>query len=290
LDEFDIDAEFHLDTSFDLAWLSSNPTSFASPASNPSSTTSLPRASSQGSELPNVCGCGLPGLGQAIDFAYLGSSANSEHAGTLGTGNGHYAPYHPDDNLEYLADSSIQLQHQSVTALARQYQHRLLTSPPEYFQQPQHSLDSPAATSFDINTLAQPNANTYDNSLSTPHMLQPTGGHVPKPHCLQRVPMYDSAPGSVPGLEHYNSFQADLSDSKSNEPDTKKLRRQRNTAAARKYRQKRLDRIEELEEALRKTQTERDELKVQVAQWKGKAEVLQSLMANSEADAVERRG
>lgn len=102
--------------------------------------------------------------------------------------------------------------------------------------------------------------------------------------------MYDRAPGPVPGLEQYNSFQADISDSKSNEPDTKKLRRQRNTAAARKYRQKRLDRIEELEEALRKTQTERDELKVQVAQWKGKAEVLQSLMANPEADAVERRG
>jgi predicted RNase H-like nuclease (RuvC/YqgF family) len=68
------------------------------------------------------------------------------------------------------------------------------------------------------------------------------------------------------------------------------LRRQRNSAAARKYRQKRLDRIEELEQALQKTQTERDELKMQVARWKGKAEALQSLMARSGVGGMQSRG
>ena len=55
------------------------------------------------------------------------------------------------------------------------------------------------------------------------------------------------------------------------------LRRQRNTVAARKYRQKRLDRITELEQALAKTEKERDDLKLQVERWKMKAEVLQEM-------------
>lgn len=43
------------------------------------------------------------------------------------------------------------------------------------------------------------------------------------------------------------------------------LKRQRNTVAARKYRQKRLDRIKELEDALDAANRERDDLKLRLA-------------------------
>jgi hypothetical protein len=289
LDDFDFDTECHFGTSFGLACLTSNPTCFGSPATNSSSTTSLPGPSSQIPEFPNAYGCDLPYPGVTIGFANPGSFTNRRDAGTCGTGNDHYAAYPPENSLEYLADPSIHLQHKSIIALARPDQHRLLERTPNYCQQAQHPLDSSALTSFNVDTLPQPITNAYDSYLATLR-LQPTSNSVPMLPPLKPAPIYDAPPGPPPGLEHQNSFLTDFSDSKSNESDIKKLRRQRNSAAARKYRQKRLDRIEELEEALRKTQTERDELKVQVAQWKGKAETLQSLMARSGADAMERHG
>ncbi|MCJ1303740.1 hypothetical protein MMC08_006550 [Hypocenomyce scalaris] len=64
-----------------------------------------------------------------------------------------------------------------------------------------------------------------------------------------------------------------------NNSNTKERRRQRNSLAARKYRQKHLDRITELEQALVKTEKERDGLRVQLECWKTKAELLQELTA-----------
>ncbi|KAI9751938.1 MAG: hypothetical protein M4579_005821 [Chaenotheca gracillima] len=55
-------------------------------------------------------------------------------------------------------------------------------------------------------------------------------------------------------------------------------KRKANTLAARRYRQKRLDKLEELESALKKTQLERDALKVQVAQLQGESQVLKDIV------------
>ena len=65
------------------------------------------------------------------------------------------------------------------------------------------------------------------------------------------------------------------------EPASKVLRRERNSISARKYRQKRQDRIAELEHALAKTEKERDTLKVQLESWKTKAELLLELTTGS---------
>ncbi|KAI9879968.1 MAG: hypothetical protein M1830_006276 [Pleopsidium flavum] len=69
---------------------------------------------------------------------------------------------------------------------------------------------------------------------------------------------------------------------------TKERRRQRNSIAARKYRQKRLDRIAELEQALAKTEKERDNLMVQLECWKTKAKLLQELTAGSRGSGCKR--
>ncbi|KAL3952460.1 hypothetical protein ACCO45_012403 [Purpureocillium lilacinum] len=57
------------------------------------------------------------------------------------------------------------------------------------------------------------------------------------------------------------------------------LKRQRNTMAARKYRQKRLDRISDLEQALGEVTGERDELKLQLARREAEVEALREMLA-----------
>lgn len=56
------------------------------------------------------------------------------------------------------------------------------------------------------------------------------------------------------------------------------IKRQRNTMAARKYRQKRLDRIAELEHALNDITGERDELRLQLARREAEVEALREVL------------
>ena len=74
------------------------------------------------------------------------------------------------------------------------------------------------------------------------------------------------------------------------EPASKIQRRERNSISARKYRQKRLDRIAELEQALANTEAERDSLAVQLECWKTKAELLQELTLVSRGNSCASNG
>lgn len=64
-----------------------------------------------------------------------------------------------------------------------------------------------------------------------------------------------------------------------NEPDTKKRKRERNTEAARRYRQRRQDRLEELGEALAAMTKDRDGLRLKLARAEAEADILRGLMA-----------
>jgi hypothetical protein len=55
-------------------------------------------------------------------------------------------------------------------------------------------------------------------------------------------------------------------------------KRQRNTEAARRYRQRKLDRVSELEEALAEMTRERDELKLKLARSEAEADVLRGMV------------
>ncbi|KAL8397302.1 hypothetical protein RB594_004141 [Gaeumannomyces avenae] len=63
--------------------------------------------------------------------------------------------------------------------------------------------------------------------------------------------------------------------------DFKVRKRERNTAAARRYRQKRQDRIKELEEALAEVTKERDELRLRLARQEAQTATLRDLMGMS---------
>jgi hypothetical protein len=56
------------------------------------------------------------------------------------------------------------------------------------------------------------------------------------------------------------------------------LKRQRNTLAARKYRQKKLDRIQELEDALREVTSERDDLKLRLARQEAETAAIKEMI------------
>lgn len=75
---------------------------------------------------------------------------------------------------------------------------------------------------------------------------------------------------------------------KASPPPDVLLRRQRNTIAARKYRQKTFDRIEELEKALATALQERDDLKLLLARRKGETEALKRALRTAEDEEDDR--
>ncbi|KAF7545953.1 hypothetical protein G7Z17_g8783 [Cylindrodendrum hubeiense] len=66
------------------------------------------------------------------------------------------------------------------------------------------------------------------------------------------------------------------------------LKRQRNTVAARKYRQKRLDRIAELEEALAEMTGDRDDLRLKLARREAEVDALREVLGRSEKSHTPR--
>lgn len=81
-----------------------------------------------------------------------------------------------------------------------------------------------------------------------------------------------SPPGRASGAGRATSSKRDAED-----PDVV-VKRQRNTIAARKYRQKRLDRIQELEDALKAMTGERDELRLKLARQEAETAALREMM------------
>jgi hypothetical protein len=273
LDDFGFDTECQFDTSFDIAYTSPNPMSLGSPPAQPASTTS-----SQIPEPPNVNSYDLLNSWPMTEGGYALGSLSRDNAGTCDVGNTHRAECPVGYNLPLRTDALTQIHEQSVHALANQDQHGAPRKTPDYVEKAQHTWCSSALMSPSRGLQEPPTVSGYDNQLQIVQ-YQPTDGNVALPQPSKQSSTASPLGGPSYSISKSNSLQAELIDSKISNPDIIKLRRQRNSAAARKYRQRRLDRIEELEQELQKTQAERDDLKVQVARWRGKAEALQSLVA-----------
>ncbi|KAF5666477.1 GAF domain-containing protein [Fusarium circinatum] len=96
-----------------------------------------------------------------------------------------------------------------------------------------------------------------------------------------------SPSSSIPGTSTFSLHPSPSSSSGSSrkrksspedEESAVTLKRQRNTLAARKYRQKRLDRISELEEALAAMTNERDDMRLQLARREAEVDALREMM------------
>jgi len=119
---------------------------------------------------------------------------------------------------------------------------------------------------------------TSTSTSSTPHPPQTITNKSP------------TSRSSIPGTSTFSLHPSPSSSSSSSSSSRKRksspeeedsavaLKRQRNTLAARKYRQKRLDRISELEEALAAMTNERDDMRLQLARREAEVDALREML------------
>ncbi|KAK5746770.1 hypothetical protein LTS12_022620 [Elasticomyces elasticus] len=132
-----------------------------------------------------------------------------------------------------------------------------------YHQAP---IDFSGHPAFDTNVNAMSSVADWTgqvNSMSTAQM----GATEPAPPLSRTSPTPKSTPRS--------SSKRSLSPS---DPESGQHKRQRNTQAARRYRQQKVDRVAELEEALALVTKEKDELKLKLAKAETEASVLRGLV------------
>ncbi|KAK9430379.1 hypothetical protein V1505DRAFT_386062 [Lipomyces doorenjongii] len=100
----------------------------------------------------------------------------------------------------------------------------------------------------------------------------------------------------LPVLPHFSVPTPPPSTNSSTPPDNEMskdtparvVKRQLNTLAARRYRQRRLDQMKDLEDELRDVRRERDELRIRVSKLEGETEVLKSLLGDQKNRRITR--
>uniref|UniRef100_A0A1Y1ND26 BZIP domain-containing protein n=1 Tax=Photinus pyralis TaxID=7054 RepID=A0A1Y1ND26_PHOPY len=135
-----------------------------------------------------------------------------------------------------------------------------------------------SAVSHERTTANHFNHTFFNTSSSAPTTAKPASGlHIPtkpKPHGSPA----SSSSGTGSSKRKYTASPPEDLDPDSEEAQVA-IKRQRNTMAARKYRQKRLDRISDLETALGEVTNERDELKLQLARREAEVEALREMLS-----------
>ncbi|RDW77623.1 hypothetical protein BP6252_05676 [Coleophoma cylindrospora] len=134
------------------------------------------------------------------------------------------------------------------------------------------SAESPSQGMIPYDTYAH----NSPNSFSDQFVQQPP----PPPPPPQEQQKQQSPRSSKPPLPPKSRSPSDsASTTKTPPPNSTRIeKRTKNTLAARRYRQKRVDQMCDLEQALKTTEDERDELKVRVARLEGEVETLRQLL------------
>lgn len=193
------------------------------------------------------------------------------------------APLYPEfDDLSFPYLQQQQRQQQQIPDLFIDIEPSTSTTPPDLFQ----TSSSTPQTHF---LALFPDLTTHPHSLDLPQptpSIYPVGGGNPSTSSTAVSPL-PVAPMELTPPPHRNSPDGSLSyghhSSAANkrhrdEPTDVVLRRQRNTLAARKYRQKRIDRISDLEEEVDKLKGERDELRIKLARQEAETMALREML------------
>ncbi|KAF9768090.1 hypothetical protein IL306_014644 [Fusarium sp. DS 682] len=121
-------------------------------------------------------------------------------------------------------------------------------------------------------------------TVNSSPLEQPSTSNTPHP---STTTSNKSPSSNIPGTSTFSLHPSPSSSSSSsrkrksspeNDDSAITLKRQRNTLAARKYRQKRLDRISELEEALAAMTNERDDMRLQLARREAEVDALREML------------
>ena len=138
----------------------------------------------------------------------------------------------------------------------------------------------PADTDMDFTSLSALTTPEFHNTPST-HYQTPTFSEPPPTHSQHTAssPSTSSTPPSIANVKRGPAATRKRGrEDTLNEDDEAAIKRHRNTLAARKYRQKRLDRIKELEDALEDMTRERDDLRIRLARQEAETEALKTMM------------
>lgn len=143
-------------------------------------------------------------------------------------------------------------------------------------QQEQHQSHQ-QLESLTLNPSPHPHPSASSSSVLDPSTTTSTTTAEPLSHSRASSPSSASSP---PGKtsSRAGAGRATTSTKRDAEDPDVVVKRQRNTIAARKYRQKRLDRIQELEDALKAVTGERDELKLRLARQEAETAALREMM------------
>jgi hypothetical protein len=109
--------------------------------------------------------------------------------------------------------------------------------------------------------------------ISTQNSTPPSNQNTHQIPSSSRQPTSGSARNSIP-----TSKTSPTSSSSPTSPNSKIHKRTLNTLAARRYRQKRVDQMAELEQKLRESEREKEEALMRVARLEGEVEVLRGLV------------
>ncbi|KUI62340.1 Cross-pathway control protein 1 [Cytospora mali] len=138
--------------------------------------------------------------------------------------------------------------------------------------------DSTNIPDFFIDTPQQPPSHSHSHTNTQHHMLTPPQAFISNSTGTQSSAPSPTDSSPRPGDSTTRASGAGRQPAKTQEDPDTVLKRQRNTIAARKYRQKRLDRVKELEDALESMTQERDDLKLRLARQEAETAALKEMM------------
>ncbi|KAK1245949.1 hypothetical protein MKX07_005018 [Trichoderma sp. CBMAI-0711] len=167
-----------------------------------------------------------------------------------------------NDNHQHLFGTSL---HHASMRIPHHQQDRLIVSNPNYSPESPNAVFFQMPTPPQLSTLPGPG---IPPSTPAPHhhyrQGSPASTHSNSSQSKQR-----SSARSTDGGDEFEAVGDEAQAA---------IKRQRNTMAARKYRQKRLDRIADLERALSDMACERDELKLKLARREAEVEALREVL------------
>lgn len=130
---------------------------------------------------------------------------------------------------------------------------------------------------------------TTNFTMETPLVQSQSQPHLQPPQTTSSTPRTTTSksPSSIPGTSTFSLHPSPTSSTQSSQkrkatPEEEEtsiaIKRQRNTVAARKYRQKRLDRIAELESALEAMTNDRDDIRLKLARKEAEVDALREML------------
>lgn len=169
-----------------------------------------------------------------------------------------------DSNRTYNHGSKLQRLSVANVSVEYFYQDESVNSnfPPLHSHHHPPPQDSMSIQNMATTTGSPPSSHLFSLSTNTPSSYRPQGSPVSNHSSGSKKRAAESTPADMEAGE-----------------DEVAIKRQKNTMAARKYRQKRLDRITDLERALGDMTSERDQLKLQLARREAEVEALREMLA-----------